>query len=331
MKFVDLKYIESTCSGFRNFQKKGKSWNFSCPLCMDSKKDSRKARGYILYNKEKLYYYCHNCGVSLSFEKFLKEINPSAYREYCFEQFKIDKQKDEMAAFEEQPIPTFVNLSIFSSLTKISELPSSHPIKEFVEFRKIPEKYYTKLYGCEKFKSWTNTIIAKKFEEKSLFYDEARLVIPFIDQNKNIIGYQGRAIGNSSVRYISIHLAREKDLIFGLDSINFTKPVYILEGPIDSMFIPNSVAMGGLKISKHFPKDQVILIFDNERRNQYVVAKLEQAINEEYKVVIWPKDFLYKDVNEAIMNNYSTEDIMHLIEENTVSGLQAKLNLGMWK
>ena len=48
---VESKYIRLLSHRLRNFkQKKDYVWNFSCPICGDSKKNLLKARGYV-YSK----------------------------------------------------------------------------------------------------------------------------------------------------------------------------------------------------------------------------------------------------------------------------------------
>ena len=68
MQYVEVKYINIVSSKLRNFKKKSDSvFNFSCPLCGDSKVKKNKARGYFIENKGTFVFHCHNCTVSLSF------------------------------------------------------------------------------------------------------------------------------------------------------------------------------------------------------------------------------------------------------------------------
>ena len=89
---------------------------------------------------------------------------------------------------------------------------------------------------------WTNT---QKRTFDTITRDESRIVIPMYDGDKNLIGFQGRALGKSFTKYITVMLDEEAPKVYGLDTIDKTSPVYITEGPFDSTFIRNSIAMCG--------------------------------------------------------------------------------------
>lgn len=301
----------------------------------NSHKNSRKARGYIFEENGKLIYYCHNCGISLSLISFLKQINPELYRSFCFEAFKTE---DKFNYFIENKIskkPKFVDFDIFSNLKKISELSDTTSFKQFIIKRKIPSDYYCKLFACPNFMEWTNTIKPNSFSLKSLKFDEPRIIIPFIDKQKNIIAFQGRSLQSSNnPKYLTITLNEGVPNIFGFDSLNINELVYVLEGPIDSMFIANSIAVAGSNLSiinKILPKDQIVLIFDNEKRNKEIVKKMEQVINNNHKIVIWPSTFYYKDINDAIINEITIDSILNTIVKNTFTELTAKLKFNEWR
>jgi hypothetical protein len=334
MNFVDIKYINLCCSGFKNFHKKGEYlWNFSCPLCLDSRKNSRKARGYIFERNGTPEYYCHNCTKGLSLPFFLKIVNPELYRSFCLEKFEISNFNDKI--YHASHEPKFINYNIFSDLKRISELSVSNPFKEFIIKRKIPDNYYSKLFACPNFMQWTNKIKPETFSLKSLKYDEPRIIIPFIDKQKNVIAFQGRSIKSSNnPKYLTISFDKNNHTIFGYDTVDVNNVIYVLEGAIDSFFIPNSLAISGSNlssISKYLKKEQVVLIFDNEKRNEQIVSKMIHAIDEGYKIVIWPLSFEYKDINDGIINGISVENIMDVIKNNVFDKLNAKLQLSMWR
>ena len=336
MNFVDLKYIDLCCSQLKNFHKKGQyCWNFSCPICLDSHKSNRKARGYIYENKGKLLFYCHNCGLSLSISNFLKQVNPALYKTYSLEHFSNNKHDITETVNDEKFIPKFIDFSLFSNLKKISELPDKNPFKEFIDKRKIPKNYYSRLFACPNFMKWTNKIKPNSFSIESLKYDESRLIIPFLNKEKNVIAFQGRTIQSSqSPKYLTIILDNNNHAIFGLDKVDRHKQIYVTEGAINSFFISNSLAVSGnnlLSISNYFPKNNVILIFDNEPRNEQVVKKMNHAINDYYKIVIWPSSFKWKDINEAIMDGNSEERIIEIINKNIFHGLYGKLRINEWR
>lgn len=74
----------------RNFRKLGNTtWRWSCSVCGDSKKDSRKARFYVGYSEStgRLMCNCHNCGHASSLSKYLEFKHPDLHRTLQQEKF----------------------------------------------------------------------------------------------------------------------------------------------------------------------------------------------------------------------------------------------------
>jgi transcription elongation factor Elf1 len=341
MNWIDIKYIGSLSSKLSLFSRKDDNlWNLRCPLCGDSRKSKTKARGYIL-NKGKGYFYtCHNCNVSLSFSKFLETIDPIAYNDYVKEKF-LDKISNDTSRIVEPETdiskfitPKFIKFTELSKLKKISQLDIGHPARKYVVSRKIPNSYHAKLFYAPKFKTWTNTIKPDKFDLSKP--DEPRLVIPFLDQGKNLFGFQGRAFSPIEPRYITIILDETKPKIYGLENLNVREKVFIVEGPIDSMFLPNCLAMGGSHLdqaikSLNLDPKNVTVIYDNEPRNKDIVKAIEKAIDNSYNVCIWPSNIHEKDINDMIKSGKSSQEITEIINKNTFRDLTAKLFLQQWK
>lgn len=335
--FIEEKYINEISSQLKNFKKKDSLlFNFSCPICGDSSLKKSKARGY-LYNKEgTVLYHCHNCGISLNFSNFLKNLDESLYKQYIFEKFKNNKTEEEMEKetfFSKVKPPKFLNYEPLKQLKKISALKISDPVKLFVEKRQIPQKYHYKLFSCPKFKSFINSIIPGKFLKSDLENDETRLLIPFIDSNDNVHALQGRTIKESKLKYITIVIDDNIPKIYGLDSVNFNHRVFVFEGPIDSMFIPNSIATAGGDIVsslKNYDNKNITIVYDNEPRSIETKKKIDKAINLGYDVCIWPENIRMKDINDMILYGMSPEDIIHIIQTNTYNGLKAKFKLIKW-
>jgi len=330
--YVEQKYINLLSSRLRNFSKKSNLYNFSCPLCGDSKSHKRKARGYILEKKGRTGYYCHNCNVSLSLPDFIKTVAPDLYGPFLFEKFR-DSDRPKEPDFHTSK-PKFIDYGILKNLKKVSDLPDDDPIKSFVLARRIPDDFHGKLFACPKFMSWVNTIIPGKFGAKDLHYDGPRLVIPFMDKNKKTFAFQGRALTSGTPKYITISLNKEEHILYGRDTVELRDPLYVLEGPIDSFFIPNAVAVASANLlvaSTFFPKDFLVLIFDNEARNEQIVSTMKRAIETNHRIVIWPSNFMYKDINEAVMDGMPVTSILEVIKNNTYFNLAAKLVLSSWR
>ena len=319
---------------FRNFKEKNNQFNLSCPYCGDSTKNKFKARGYLLTKKGAYYYYCHNCSISKKFDEFINDHDPMLYREY-----KLEKLKDSSNLEKTEHISTStVKTSSFPSyrqsgsplrkLKKVSQLDWNHPVKKYIQNRMIPNKYHAKLFYCPKFYQWTNSIVPGKFKEEGK--DESRLIIPFLDEKGNMFGFQGRSLSaESNLRYITIMLDESKSKLYGLDELDFGKTVYVVEGPFDSMFVSNAVAMAGSDVTVPF-KD-VVMVYDNEPRNKEIVKKMEKSIDQGRKIVVWPSKINHKDVNDMVIAGMRCADIRLIIQNNTFSDLSAKMALNVWK
>ena len=307
-------------------KKKSDLFNFRCPYCGDSQKKKNKARGYLYKIKNDFVYKCHNCGVSRTFSNFLKDQDSFLHDQYVMEKFKegsggkgtfVPNPK-----FDFKP-PVFRKNDI--NLEKISELNTSHPARKYLEDRGIKDLDY--FYYCPKFKAWTN-------EQKKTFdncrQDSPRIIIPFRDKDGRLFGYQGRSLApTAKMRYITIMLDEDKPKIFGQDRINVEEPVYIVEGPFDSTFIKNSVAMAGSDVDiRTYNWSDHIWIYDNEPRNREIVSRISKSVDRGDKVVIWPKHIQQKDINDMYLAGH---DVQKVVESNVYHKLEANLRLNDWK
>jgi transcription elongation factor Elf1 len=342
MQWIDLKYIGGLAPRLSMFAKKDDNvWNMRCPICGDSRKSKTKARGYILGKGGKYVYTCHNCGVSMSFSRFLETVDPTAYEEYKREVF-LDKFGGTERIVEPAPdisrfiTPKFIKYTALADLRKISQLELHHPARKYVVSRQIPSPFHSRLFYAPKFKTWTNKLKPNKFDPEKIGKDEPRLIIPFVDQGGNLFGYQGRSFFDVEPRYITIILDEEKPRVYGLDRVKMNEHVYIVEGPIDSMFLNNCLAMGGAHLDKTTQQiglrpHNTTIVYDNEPRNKDIVAAIEKAINLEYNVCIWPESMAHKDINDMVRGGMSTEQIHGVVAQHTYRDLLAKMRLTQWK
>ena len=327
MSYLDVKYINLISPRLNLFsRKKADLYNFRCPYCGDSQKRRNKARGYLFKIKNDFVYKCHNCGMGRTLANFLKDQDTHLYDQYVMEKFKEGKTgkgttvSNPKFNFSE---PKFVKRD--TDLEKISELNNSHPARVYLEQRGIKDLDY--FYYCHKFKEWTNK---QKKTFDTLRQDSSRIIIPFKDKDGNLFGYQGRSLApKAKLRYITIMLDEDRPKIFGLDRINTDETIYIVEGPFDSTFIKNSVAMAGSDADiRTFGWSDHIWIFDNEPRNREIVARISKVIDRGDKVVIWPKNILQKDINDMHLAGH---DVQTLVESNIYQGLTATLKFNDWK
>ena len=320
MDFVDVKYINLISSRFQKFKRvKNNLNNFRCPICGDSQTNKNKARGYLYQIKNNTNYKCHNCGINVSFNNFLKQIDTQIHKQYIFEKFKegnTGKNFTTQAPVLKFEAPKFKPKL---DLPKASENPVA---KAYLENRKLNSDNY---YYTEKFKEWTNSL-RPTFDNVSK--DEPRIIIPLFYQNI-LIGFQGRALGPSKVKYITIMLTDDAPKIYGLDKVQKNKSVYITEGPFDSTFISNSIALCGADgdVDKWGICDPV-WVYDNEPRNREILSRISRVIEMGHKVIIWPSTIKEKDINDMVLSGL---DVQSVIESNTYSGLEAKLKFTTWK
>ena len=321
MDITDAKYIGLVSSRLQKFKRvKADLFNFRCPICGDSQKHKNKARGYFYQVKANTNFKCHNCGASMSFNNFLKQIDTTLHKQYTMEKFKegftgknfvVDEPKLEFSK------PIFRKKI---DLPRASEVPVA---KNYLEKRNLDASQF---YFAAKFKEWTNT---QKHTFDTIGRDESRIIIPMYDTDKNLIGFQGRSLGPNSVKYITVMLQDEAPKLFGLDKIDDTKPIYITEGPFDSTFLENSVAMCGSDLDiGSFGWSDHIWVFDNEPRNREINNRISKVIDRGDKVVIWPQNIEEKDINDMVLGGH---DVKNVLESNTFSGLQAKLKFNTWK
>jgi transcription elongation factor Elf1 len=326
-----MKYVNLVSPKLQRFKtKKIGLYNFACPYCGDSKKKN-KARGYIYQTKSDLNFKCHNCGMTRSFTYFLKDIDPYLYDQYLMERYREGLTgrgtvaPDPKFDFEK---PTFKK-NIFSSIPKISSLDANHTARKYLSDRKIPEKYFDKLYYAEDFNSW----VKEHNDEYQSSKTDSRIIIPFIFKDGTVYGYQGRSLDkNTKLRYITTILDKSYPKIYGLDSVKTSggSLVFVTEGPFDSMFLPNAIAMAGSDglPDELIPKNQVVMVFDNEPRNKQIVDKISRYIDKSYKVVIWPNNVHEKDINDMVLAGI---DIQEVLRDNIFSSLEAKLKFNEWK
>jgi hypothetical protein len=267
---------------------------------------------------------------------FVKSLDQLLYNQMMVELLK-DNKTEEQVDFEsfvdKMKKPVFMKQGPLKGLKKVSQLSPDHKTKKFVDERRIPTPYHAKLFNCPNFKQFTNNLIPNKFDSAGFNRDESRLLIPFIDANKNVHAYQGRALGPSAIKYITIILDESVPKVYGLDAVNFNRKTYVFEGPIDSMFVPNSIATAGgdlVSAVGSFPKENLVIVYDNEPRSKETVKKIDKAIMNGYNVCIWPENLEHKDINDMIKAGLSSDFIKHIIDTNTYKDLAAKLALTKW-
>ena len=328
--YIDLKFINNISSRLSQFKKKTDYlFNFRCPHCGDSQKSKTKARAYLYRVKNDMFFKCHNCGQGQNLANFIKFVDPKLYESYLLERYKKSAPATPKPEFDFKPTK-FKDQTPIDDLKSIKDLPEDHPARLYCDNRKIPEKCFDKLFLSDKFMTLVNEVKPNTYK---VIKDHPRLIIPFYDTTGKVFAFQGRAFGKEQPKYLTIKLDENKQKVYGLDKVNFQQPIYITEGPIDSLFIDNCLAAGGadLFLKNKIPNENITYIFDNEPRNKEIVKRMYKVIEQNFNVVIWPEDLQLKDVNDMILSGLTKIQLQDIISNNTYSKLSALTKLNYWK
>ena len=333
--YIDLDYITKIQPRLSQFKrKKDYLFNFRCPICGDSKKSKTKARAYLYRVKNDMFYKCHNCSASHNLANFIKVVDRKIYDQYILERYKGNKPATENL-FDKFKTNTKekLNFTPLRGLKSFDTIDDEHPAKQYLLNRKIPKDYFNRLFLCNKFQAYVNKLKPGTFGKETDKYEHPRLIIPFYDVDEKVFAIQGRAFGKEQPKYLTIKLDENKQKVYGLDKVNFQKPIYITEGPIDSLFIDNCLAAGGadLFLKNKIPNENITYIFDNEPRNKEIVKRMYKVIEQDFNVVIWPDEIQLKDVNDMIMSGLTKLELQDIISNNTYSKLSALTKLNYWK
>lgn len=333
--YIDETFLRQISARLERFkQTSPHRFNARCPICGDSQKSKSKARWHAFQHNSKgfLVCKCFNCGYSNSFDNFLKDIDPHMHKMYVMEKYRgaNNTSQVEVSTYITEK-PAF-DTSALKKLKKISQLDITHPVRMWVvEKRRIPSKAHYRLYYTSAFKKWTNKVLPGKFESEE--NDEPRLIIPLFNRSGKMFGFQGRSFSNKSIRYVTIMLDDSYGKLYGLDAVDLTRTVYCVEGPIDSLFVDNTIASCGGNIITdlqrlEIEKDNIVIVYDNEPRNIDTVNKIQKAIDHGYTVCIWPDNIAQKDINDMVLAGH---DVAYILRCNVFHGLEANLRMTQWK
>lgn len=317
--------------------------NFRCPVCGDSKKNKFKARGWFHEHKGHVWFGCFNCNVNMSLVNFMKNYREEMYKEFLKEKYKeSESSKPNPKPIEPKyklvtraELDSKFSLDRCDLVKRCDLLPPEHPVIKWMTGRVIPRDKHHLFYFTGAWKELTNTIKPDTYRNVE---PEYRLVIPIYNADGSFSCMQGRALGNvdKNQRYLTVKPDDDVNKLYGLERIDPTKTVYYFEGPIDSVFIPNSLAIvGGAMAIQDAPfKEKRVWVLDNEPRSKDTIERLEKLIRAGERVVVW-LDCPWadqKDINDMILKSGATAElIQQYLVENTCSGLSAQRRLSEWR
>lgn len=337
MNHIDYKYIRLLASYLSRFKDLGNDvFTFRCPICGDSKKKNTKTRGY-LFGHDRPRFMCHNCGASANLPSFIKHLDPALYAQYRLEKFgntKATTPTQDDGVFSTPKLePHFLNRELLLGAYKLSCPQAVREVFDYVFVeRKIPEKFAPSLYSSSNVRSLAHEL--EMYRERDLPKLPA-LVIPFFDKERSVDWIQCRIL-HPTFRYITLNVSGNEHApkVWGVEWVDWAKPVYITEGPIDAMFLKNSLSVAGVANTRTISwirekaGAEIIFCYDNDyKKNKEVRAQLMKRVNEGFGVVVYNKWFQWKDLNSAIMSGISFDTLNNYIEERTFFGIKAKLNI----
>ena len=331
---TDTKYLSLLSPRLDRFKKvRDYLWNFRCPQCGDSHKSKSKARGYVYRKKTDLFFKCHNCGVGQSVGNLIKDLDPYLHKQYIMERYRAGEtgQRKSKAPEFKFETPKFKPKKTTIDLPSIESLPKEHYARVYCEGREIPQQFMDKIFYAEDFKNWALSVC--QVDYSTLMSGEPRLVIPFFDRDNKLIGAQGRALRESKIRYVTIKVHENAPKVFGLERWNSEEHTYLVEGPIDSLFLPNCLAMAGADMSdlSILDKTKTTLIFDNEPRNFQIIRNMIRTLKDGWKVVVWPHSVACKDINDMVLASIKETRLVEIINRNTYSGQRGEWEVKSWK
>jgi hypothetical protein len=338
--FTDVKYLNQIGTRLPQFKRKGDYlYNCRCIICGDSQTKKTKARGYFYRADNDLFYKCHNCDASQHFGTYLKNFDSQLYRQYALERYSNGENGRAHArpefefkapVFQPQTLPPESNL-LDQLLQRVDALPDDHEVRKFCRQRQIPVDQLHRLYFIDDIKRIE--VLHERYRN-TIQTHEPRLVIPFYDANKKLIGVSCRGMRGETLRYITVRIDETAPLVFGLDTLKTSEPMYVCEGPIDSLFLSNCIAVGGTGFGKMeqlgLDKNNLTVILDNQPRNSEVCKIYQKLIRDGYKILMWPEYTTAKDINELVLGTPNL-NVRTFVNINSFRNLTAQLKFDSWK
>ena len=298
------------------------TFNAECPVCKEGKSAGRSRRLFYFPNKD--YFYCHNCCKSWRPMDWVKEVSGLTFPEIV----KRNKEKVQGGTTFIKPISAPTQTVELPDLPENSiDLTDPNQVKFFFDddYVMFAEKYIeqrrllTAVNSCNKFYISLEDKVHKN-----------RLVIPFFDENKKVVCYQTRSLTDKEhPRYLTKFGEKE---IFNIANIDSDIPyIFIFEGPIDSMFVRNGVAIASLSPTEkqlttlnNLIGYEKIYVFDNDKDNIQTAKRIEKHIKQNKKIFVWPPEFRkFKDFNEICCKLNINEIPWQFVVKHSAEGAEA--------
>lgn len=325
--YIDKKYINMVSPQLERFKWKSANLaNCRCPICGDSQKNKSKARGFFFPKKNDYFFKCHNCGIGHSVYRFLQFVAPALAQEYALERWRNGENGKSNYVKPDETAVALPKAELH--LPKITSLPEDHIARQYLQTRRVPD--LDRFYFSNAFGDWVRSIDPTY----TTIPNDERIVIPFVNKRGELVAAQGRCLSGSknAIRYITVKFCKDGRAIYGEDRLDYSKRVYAVEGPIDSVFLDNAIALAGSELA-HATKlfSDCVVVYDNEPRNAEIVKKVEEAIRGGYTVCVWSDSVDQKDINDMVLAGRSPQEVQQIIDECACSGLTALARFSQWR
>lgn len=335
--WLQEQFIEEAGRSLEGFRKvRDGLYNCRCPICGDSATDETKRRGYFIQHPESGWsYYCHNCGAAQGVKWFLKTTDEELYRRYCLAAFKSGKDLSFATKRPEIKAMSIEEQKILGSrlLVRCSNLDADHPCSQYLKKRMVDSEMASHIFWTDDFRKLVDGACRGKYEISKL--PEKGIVFPVRNFDLHLVGWQVRDIEaqDKRRRFATCTVdGSSGSLCFVPRRLDKTKPVFVVEGCIDALFIRNSVARLQAALWKFAPEGMQCIYFnDQEPRNREVAKEVKQCVKRGLRTVLLPSAFQEMDVNDLVLKaGMKPEQIEEAFLEYSWSGLQAEVKYAKW-
>ena len=320
-------------AGYPKYKKLTNVYEAGCPICREGKSWGKKRRLYYVVKDN--YIFCHNCGWAGSPVKWIQEVTGKNYLEIIdecksFSTFIVPTEKKNKDIEEKAPPSLPGDCINLYDKSQYSFYINEPMVKRAVDICK-ERKLFTAVNRPKSLWFCRNDFVHKN-----------RIIIPFYE-NKNIVFYQSRKLeGNkkdTKPKYLS-KVGSDKT-VFNINNVNDDLGyMFIFEGPIDSFFVKNGVAVGGISKGRScFTKRQEqqlqqkpfhkrIWVLDNQYQDQTAKEKTHSLLSMGESCFIWPEELKnFKDFNDICQKVNRDKISSRFIVSNSYNELKGKLLL----
>lgn len=279
---------------------------------------------------------CHNCGEAHKFSTVLRRLDPALYNEY-----KLDCLRESGSPTYRKQIvpeaPLALPKATLDGLPSIASLDPNHLARTFVVKRKLPIGSWNKLFYTE---NWTDWVHAQNWDYEYQEKGVPRLLMPCYNIQGGVMMVQSRTLlpeANSRIRYMTAKAHSEVPKVYGLERWDVKKRTYVVEGPLDSWFLPNCLAAMGSELGQvpdRIPTYDVpdwVFVPDCEPRNIEILKQINRLVDENYPVCLLPPERGCKDLNDFILSGMTQNELLEMVNKHTYDGLKLQLEFQRWK